>query len=323
MKEKIFSTKSPLGEPITFFKNIWRGNESENILSIVAGLQGDSLNGIYIASKLSKFLSDIENGIEKDYALTGTIQVFPLVNLRAIENANSLWEFDNLNLDMAFPGNQSGDLNEKICGSLLRHTDNSTYGIILQAGEKHFQDFPHIKMLESSRQKRKLAEWFDLEIVRTIPNTPPRNLHLASHWEDKEVETFVVSAGKTQTLDPKVCDLIFEGLKSFMLNAELINYRGTLKRNNQIKFFKPDNEVILATSSAGLFQANVDAGENLKKGQKVGNILEIYSGETIDEIIAPANGRLISLLQHTFVHQQETIGTLLTDKKGILSWPFS
>jgi predicted deacylase len=147
MKEKILSIKSPLGEPINFYKNIWRGNDSEKSLSIVAGLQGDSLDGISVASKLSKFMLDLEKGLEKEYELTGTIQIFPLVNIRAVENASPSWEFDNLNLDMMFPGNESGDLNEKICGSLLRHTTNSTYGIILQSGDKHFYDYPQFKIL--------------------------------------------------------------------------------------------------------------------------------------------------------------------------------
>ena len=323
MKEIIFSTKSPLGEPIIFYKNIWSGNESDNILSIVAGLQGDGLNGIYVASILSKFLSDIEDDLESEYELNGTIQIFPLVNIRAVENTSPSWEFDNLNMNMAFPGIESGDLNERICGSLIRHTCESTYGIILQGGGKHFNDYPHLKLFESSRQKRKLAEWFDLEVVRTVPNTPPRNLHLASHWEGSEVDSFIISAGKAQSIDRKICDLIFEGIKSFMLNAGLLKFSGEVKKNNQVRFFKPDSEVILVSSSAGLFQANVDVGDAIEKGQQVGNILEVYSGVTIGEIIAPEKGQLISLLQDTIVHQQDTIGVMLTEKKNILSWPFS
>ena len=120
MKENILSIKSPLGEPITFCKNIWRGKDSNNVLSIIAGLQGDSFNGIYVASKLSRFLLDIEAGSKKEFELTGTIQIFPLVNLRAIESASPSWEFDHLNMDMAFPGNESGDLNEKICGKNIK-----------------------------------------------------------------------------------------------------------------------------------------------------------------------------------------------------------
>jgi predicted deacylase len=323
MKEIIFSTNSPLGETITFYKNIWSGMGSDNILSIVAGLQGDSLNGIYVASKLSKFLSDIEDGSENEYELKGTIQIFPLVNLRAVEISSTSWEFDNLNMDMAFPGIESGDLNERICGSLLRHTSDSTYGIVLQGGEKHFNDYPHLKLLESSRQKRKLAEWFDFEVIRTIPNTPPRNLHLASHWESSEVDSFIISAGMAQSIDRKICELIFEGIKSFMLNSGLLKFSGTIKRNNQIKIFKPDSELALVSPSAGLFQANVGAGDEIEKGQKVGDILDVYSGETIGEIIAPQKGLLISLIQDTFIHQQDTTGVILIEKKSILGWPFS
>jgi predicted deacylase len=108
-----------------------------------------------------------------------------------------------------------------------------------------------------------------------------------------------------------------------MLNAGLLKYSGSIKKNNQARFFKPENEMTLVSPYAGLFHAEVNVRCNLKKGQKVGSIKEVYSGETIGEIIAPENGVLISLLHHSIIHQQETVGTILTDKKSLLSWPFS
>ncbi|MGV7220586.1 MAG: succinylglutamate desuccinylase/aspartoacylase family protein [Nitrospinales bacterium] len=268
-------------------------------------------------------MMDIEAGKKNEYELTGTVQIFPLVNIRAVENSSPSWEFDNLNMEMAFPGNESGDLNEKICESLLSHTTDSTYGIILQAGDKHFYDYPHIKLFDSSRQKRKIAEYFDLEIVRTIQDTPPRNLHLASYWEDNEVETFIISAGRALSPDNNICDLIFDKIIRFMLNAGLLKYSGTIKKISQVRFFKPENETTLVSPYAGLFQPYVSAGQSLKKEQKVGSILEVYSGETIGDIIAPEDGILISFIYHTIVHQQQAIGEILIDKKSFLSWPFS
>lgn len=322
MKEKIFSTQSPLGDPISLYQNIWTAKKPGKTLTIVAGLQGDSLNGIWTASKLSRFMQDIEDGRETHYQLTGTVRIFPAVNIRAVESASRSWSFDNLNMDMAFPGSESGDLNEKISGALLRHTADSDCGIILQTGSEHYEDFPHLKLFAKRRQRRRLASFFDLAIGRTLQNIPPRNLHLASHWEENGVQTFIISAGRAKSADHKICDSMFAGILNFMLEAGLLKHPAIKSRKSAVRFYDPENEIILASPCAGLFKAEVAAGSELKKGQKVGELIDVYSGKPIEEVIAPEDGFLVSLLHNPIVYQKEPIAVILAKKKGRWRWPF-
>ncbi len=322
MKDEILSTRSPLGDPIYFYKNIWEGKNPGKSLSIVAGLQGDSLNGVWVAAKLSRFMREITEGRETGYQLTGSVQIFPVVNIRAVESASQSWSFDNLNMDMAFPGNESGDLNEKLSGALMRHTSDSTYGLILQTGGEHYDDYPHLKLFSSSRHKRRLAGYFNLAIGRTVQNIPPRNLHLASHWEDNGVQAFLISAGRAKSVDHHICDLIFEGIVNFMLEAGLLTHSAIKSRKSDIRFYDPESELILPAPESGLFKAEVDVGRQLKEGQTLGHMVEIYSGDTIAQVIAPENSRLVSLLHHPLVYKQEPLAVILTEKKRRWLWSF-
>ena len=57
MKEKILSLPTPYGGNLELYKNVWeKPGES---LSIVSGLQGDHLNGLFLNSKLTQFLDII------------------------------------------------------------------------------------------------------------------------------------------------------------------------------------------------------------------------------------------------------------------------
>ncbi len=322
MKDKILSTRSPLGETISFYKNIWQGESPGKSLSIVAGLQGDSLNGILVASKLSRFMQDIEEGRETGYQLKGTVQIFPVVNIRAVESASQSWSFDNINMDMAFPGNKAGDLNEKISGALLAHTSGSTYGIILQAGDEHYDDCPHLKFFAPRLKKHRLAGFFDLAVGWTVQNPPTKSLHLVSHWEEDNVQAFIISAGRARLVDNNICDLMFNGLVNFMLEAGLLKHRSVKPRKSDVRFYGPENGLTIASPSSGLFRAEVAVGCELVKGQKLGELTDLYSGELIAEVTAPENGLLISLLHHPIVYQQEPIAVTLQEKKRGWIWPF-
>ena len=85
----------------------------------------------------------------------------------------------------------------------------------------------------------------------------------------------------------------------------------------------PENELILSSPSSGLFKAEVEVGSELNKGQILGYLFEIYSGDTIGEVIVPESGQLVALLHHPLVYKQEPLAVILTEKKRRRLWPFN
>lgn len=323
MKEGILSTPSPLGDPITFYKNTWTGPGSDAILSIVAGLQGDRLNGIWVASRLSRFLQDIEEGKEKDFQLSGTVQIFPVVNLLALESARQSWSFDNLDMDLAFPGSELGDLNEKIREALVRHSKDSTYGIILQTGDTHYEDFPHLQVLEPNRHLRRTACLFGLKLCRCVNNHPALNLSLVNQWRQNGVQSVIVSAGSSQTINHEFGNLTFTSVLNFMTGAGFLKHPGQNDETVETKFYNPENQLRLTASKAGLFRPDVPVGTTLEKGQRVGELTDIYNGKTVEELTAPEGGILVSMRTYPLVYQQESVAVILTERKQPWYWPFT
>ena len=65
MKEKILTLPSPFGGNLDIYKNVW--GKSVEPLSIVSGLQGDHLNGLFLNSHLTQFLDSVVEGIDPYY----------------------------------------------------------------------------------------------------------------------------------------------------------------------------------------------------------------------------------------------------------------
>ena len=321
MKEEILNIPTPFGDPLILYKNRW-GPESGDSLSIVSGLQGDRLNGLMVASRLSKFLNDVESGEEAGYKIHGAIQIFPVVNYKAWETGNPIWNFDSQDVDLAFPGMEAGELTETICNTVVRHTAESDYGIILQTGERHYEDAPHVKLIDPSRKRRNLARSMGLHIGREITETPPLVLSLAKQWDLMGLHPFILSAGKPQTYHPQYCDLLLDGIINFLRTEGLLSYRREKASQREMAFFDAHNECPVLTQEAGLFYPEAVIGTAVEKGSKLGEVRDLYDGDVLEEVHAPEDGTVVTLRDHPMVHEKELVAVLLREKNQRWFWPF-
>lgn len=321
MKEEILNIPTPFGEPLILYKNRW-GPEGGESLSIVSGLQGDRLNGLMVASRLSRFLNDVESGKETGYQIRGTIQIFPVVNYKAWETGNPIWNFDSQDVDLTFPGTGVGELTETICNTVIRHTAESDYGIILQTGERHYEDAPHIKLIDPTRKRRNLARSLGLPIGREVAESPSLVLSLAKQWDQMGLHPFILSAGKPQSYHPQYSDLLLGGIINFMRAEGLLSYNREKPSPRKMAFFDAHSECPVLTRQAGLFYPEPVNGTVVEKGSKLGEVRDLYEGAVLEEVHAPEEGYVVTLREHPMVHENELVGILLREKNQRWFWPF-
>jgi predicted deacylase len=321
VKEEILNIPTPFGEPLILYKNRW-GPESGDTLSIVSGLQGDRLNGLMVASRLSRFLNDVEAGKETGYQIRGTIQIFPIVNYKAWETGNPVWHFDSQDVDLTFPGMEVGELTETICNTVIRHTAESDYGIILQTGEKHYEDAPHVKLIDPNRKRRNLARSLGLPIGREAAESPSLVLSLARHWDLMGLHPFILSAGKPQIYHPQHCDLLLDGIVNFMRTEGLLRHNRGKASQREMAFFDAHTECPVLTREAGLFYPEPVIGTTVEKGDKLGEVRDLYQGAVLEEVQAPEEGTVVTLRDHPMVHEKELAAVLLRGKNQRWFWPF-
>ena len=62
---------------------------------------------------------------------------------------------------------------------------------------------------------------------------------------------------------------------------------------------------------SGIFLPSVRHWETLKKGEKVGSIIDPLSGAVLDEITAPVDGILFTIREYPVVDEGSLVGRLL------------
>ena len=321
MKKPLLSIPSPLGGSLALHHNAWDGGALDETLSIVGGLHGNEINGFYITARLARFLQSVTQGREKEYRLRGKVRIFPVVNFGATQSGSGNWPFDELDMDLAFPGNEKGEAGEKPAAAILQHTAESTQGIILSTGAHHYLDVPHVKLFQPGRNLKKTAHYLGLDVVREISNLP--TTHLLHHWVEQGIPAMMITAGKTGSLERNYCENVFNGLVNLMLVMGLLSHDRERGKKHDTVFYPAENQITLASTRAGLFIPEISVGVTLRAGQKIGVILDMVTGETLEEITAPAEGGfLVSLRDYPPVYEKEPLAILLREKKPFKLWPF-
>jgi predicted deacylase len=98
-------------------------------------------------------------------------------------------------------------------------------------------------------------------------------------------------------------DQIFNG----MLN--LLHYTGTLnitppsEKIKEPKQVQPDQVAMVQASYSGLFIKQVEVGQILKKGDKLGKLIDPITGNVLEEITSSCSGLLFTLREYPLTHK--------------------
>jgi predicted deacylase len=314
VKEKVLSIPTPFGAPLDLYKNTW--GKSGDTFSIVSGLQGDHLNGMYLNSRLSQFLDSVVEGIDPNYTLKGRVVSFPVANLNAMQSGSKLWPYDGLDMDLAFPGNPQGETTEALASAIYTHTAESYWGLILQSAPPHYEDAPHLQTLKVDGRIKKLCRDLQIETARKLNESTKVNL--LHHWHVHDIAAVTLSAGSPRTLNRPQCETLFQGIVNFMVAEKILKDNRKLKpeENTKPRFHEANDEVAVLASTAGMFLKEMKVGTDVQKGQQIGEIRDIYSGKRLEEITATADGFLVTLRQYPIVYEKEPIAIILTPKKS-------
>jgi predicted deacylase len=320
VKETILSIQSPLGPSIELTQFIWEGTQPKNTVSIVSGIQGNHLNGIYLCSRLVRFLNSVESGKESGYYLKGVIKIIPATNLPAIQEGTSLWSLNDLDMDLAFPGNDQGEVTEQITASVCRHTKDSQFGIILQSADTHYNDAPHLFCLNPDGIAKDFARSLGPQNIREPKTSSTFRLSLYSHWADQMITSVILSAGKSNHLDISLCETMLPGLINSLLWTGVLGNDRKKPIKYQLKFNRQNKERFISSHAGGFFLPTVKLGSEIKKGQKIGDIVDIHSNTILESILADSSGYLVTLRNHSIIYQREVLAVLL-EKPKLRFWP--
>ena len=300
----VVSYKSPLGAPINIVKQTFSSARSKPVKSIsfLAGLHGDELDGVYLCCLLLRYLRDLK--ATKPSAFLGEINIYPAVNPEAICNGSRLWPFFSVDMNRLMGAGKDNSLTVATSQELLADVKaNSDLVVDFHASTQHLIELPQIRVIkEFERKLLPLAMQCNMDVIWIHPLAEVLELTLGYNLNRAGISTLVVETGTCLRINQQFCHQVFKG----MLN--LLQYTGILDEPpsqpvSRPIIVNPSQVGMVMANRSGLFLSRVWVGQQVFKGDKLGELIDPLRGEVLEEVVIPFYGQVFTLRELPLVYE--------------------
>lgn len=283
------------GEQIGIPLLIANGAKSGKTLVVFAAVHGDELEGV-------QAIHDVFNQLNTD-EMSGRLIAVPTANLPAFRAVTRNSPIDGLNLARTFPGNKNGTITERIAHYL---------GELIIPQADFFLDLhcafhalmPRMVGYDASETKaakisKDAAFQLGFPVVWGHPDLGPgRTLSVA---EKLGIPWLYIESSSGCKVSPEELPYYVNSIYSLLSYLKIINYKTVISSPQLHLFGSGDVDRTQTVNSAGFFVQKVRLLDYVDKGQKIGEVRNIF-GETLEEIFTEQSGYVAVLRSNPLVN---------------------
>ena len=308
MIETICSIELPVGEKFRIEKNrICCENASgqEERVAIVSGIHGDELEGQYICYETVRRLKE-----HPEY-LKGIVDIYPKANPLGIDLAQRNIPKLEMDMNRMFPGSTEGDLMERAAASLVDDIVGAGLCIDVHASDQFVREIPQVRVrTEFAKKLLPYAELMNVDMVWINAMATVHESALSYTLNMLGVPTLVGDMGLGIRISRTYGDQVVDGI--FNLMKEMGIWTGPVKEVKK-PIVSTDGEVtFFRAEHSGVFLPAIEHRHHIRKGDKIGEIIDVLTGTVIQEILTDKDGLVFTMREYPFVYEGALLARLLT-----------
>ena len=262
--------------------------EGEKSVCIVGSSRGNEVQQIYCCSKLVKKFRQLE--AEGRICEGHKILIIPSLNPYSMNIQKRFWPTDNTDINRMFPGYDLGETTQRIADGVFREISEYQFGIQFTSFYMPGNFVPHIRLMDEGYSRIETAMQFGLPYVVKRNVRPYDTATLTYNWQVWNTEAFSLYTTATEQIDPNGAGQAVLSVMNFLSAQNIIRYQVPVLAESKVV---TDTELVsVRTSESGVFEPLVKAGEEVKTGQPLANIIHPYESELIETLYAPVDGKI-------------------------------
>ena len=189
-----------------------------------------------------------------------------------------------------FPGYDLGETTQRIADGVFREISKYQFGIQFTSFYMPGNFVPHIRLMDEGYSRIETAMQFGLPYVVKRKVRPYDTATLNYNWQVWNTEAFSLYTTATEQIDPNGAGQAVQAVMNFLSAQSIIRYQVPVLTESKVI---TDTELVsVRTSESGVFEPLVKAGEEVRVGQPLANIIHPYESELIETLYAPVDGRI-------------------------------
>lgn len=306
MIETVFSAALPVGERLIVKKNRIEGCGGRGPrIAVVTGIHGDGLEGQFVAFELAQRLR------EHIGDLRGIVDIYPALNPLGISASEHGVPLFDLDLDRTFPGNSKGNMNEALAAAIVADIKGANACIDIHAPDAHLREVSQVRVEEAyAKTLMPFAQLLNTQLVWMHGSSNPQRSTLAHTLNSLRTRTLVVEMGESLRITEDAGSWLTEGI--LRLVERLDGWTSSSVALPMPRLVRDGDVTPVSAEVPGIFLPQLGLGAMVRRGQVVGVIADPLAAEAKAEVLAPADGTIISLRAQPLVYP----GTLLVRVLG-------
>ena len=277
--------------------------EGEKSVCIVGSSRGNEVQQIYCCSKLVKKFRQLE--AEGRICEGHKILIIPSLNPYSMNIQKRFWPTDNTDINRMFPGYDLGETTQRIADGVFREISEYQFGIQFTSFYMPGNFVPHIRLMDEGYSRIETAMQFGLPYVVKRKVRPYDTATLNYNWQVWNTEAFSLYTTATEQIDPNGAGQAVLSVMNFLSAQNIIRYQVPVLAESKVV---TDTELVsVRTSESGVFEPLVKAGEEVKTGQPLANIIHPYESELIETLYAPVDGKIFFIHNATLTYANTAV----------------
>lgn len=313
-KELIFSMESPYRD--TF--RIWgyRFGSGRKSLAVVGAMRGDEVHQQFVCAQLVSRLEKMEK--ESMLADGCEILVIPSANPFSMNIEKRFWALDGTDINRMFPGYDLGETTQRIASGLFEAIKDYEYGIQMASSYMPGDFIPHVRITKTGFEDPETAKLFGLPYVSVRNPKPFDTATLNYNWQIWSAKAFSLYGGQNSDVTEKESRMMVDTIVKFIHRTGL---SAALPQSSKMSYetilVQEDALVKVQAQAAGIFQALVNAGEEVAQGQVIARIIDPYEGTVLEEVSSPCDGVIFYVLNKPLALQHGPLFEIISYQAAV------
>ena len=305
IEREIFRMRTPYRDDLVV--KGYQFGKGQKAACIVGPVRGNEIQQLYICSQLVRILKELEH--KGCISSNKEILVIPVVNTYSINVEQRFFGAERIDINRSFPGNEKGETTYRIAAALTDHIKDYAYGIQFASFYMTGEFVPHVRMMENGYQNASLANLFGLPYVVIRQPAPIDTKTLNFNWQNENTAAFSVYTSKNNIIDEKSASQAVSAVLRFLKRMGIIKYEShsgyishVIQEKNLKNVYAPTN---------GLLRSRIHAGDEVRYGDPMADIIDPYTGEVKEIIAAPTDGIVFFAYTEPLVGQYDVVYRLI------------
>jgi predicted deacylase len=299
MVENVVLAALPVNENLRIRRNRIEppeGNDNRGRISIVTGTHGDELEGQFVCYELIRRIR------QNSACLNGTVDIYPVLNPLGADSGLRTVPRADVDLDWIFPGNQNGTMLDKAVAQIVDSLMDSDICIDIQVTDALVKEIPHVRISNEFQEiLMPYAKELNVDLIWTNTTSTVHDSKLSQSLCKLGVPAIVMEMGLGNRINQEyglqVVDGIFHLMKcmGFWSGEDISVKKPRVISDDDIEFIR--------APKTGIFLPGIENNTIVRRGEKIGEIIDPLRGKSLYKVKAGQDGLLFSMREHPLAYE--------------------